>query len=1688
MARLYPPVIEEVLPAFCLNYKSDEKSGATINVNFNLNRAVANAEIKDMVLRLRTISTNKYIITENIKEGHAISFNLIDGICSFSIGANSEEALTDLRVGQYYKLQLAFIDLNGTVGYWSTVGTIKCIAQPTVRIANFNANDTNIFNNEIIGEYIQNTATGDSSEKVYSYQFQLTDAENNIIIDTGVLLHNSSGDIASNTSIDKFNCYEELDDGKVYYLQYIVTTINGFIAKSPRYQIINIESIPLEKNLKLVVETGLEENYKFTSWAPWEEGVVRLYLDYVNSNDNFTVTGNFVILRKSSKDGYKSWIEIKRFRFVDAVPNQQIFYDYTVEQGITYEYAVQQYNKQGFYSKRIPAEKLITADFEDMYLYDGERQLKIRFNPKMNSFKNDLQEQKIDTIGSKHPFIFRNGNVCYKEFPIAGLISFQSDNALFFIEKDDTKITDDYRQIGLDRFEQGLRADSQKERINSAPIYNKTDLTSENITSERYFKLLVLDWLTNGKPKLFRSPTEGNYIVRLLNVSLSPKAELGRMLHEFTCTAYEVADFNYSSLIDLGFLSTSTNENDSEIQWSTKTLNELKKNEAGEYIVNLENKELTKFECIHFKPGDRIFISFSDTSDTLDIMIGTTGTYIYEKSKPIAGLRIIPVDDSDGFSRSITLQTKEYNYQEFDTISSVSSITQMGEQLIGPIDNFFEHVTVNSNYNQKDYAIANNVSLDEDFKVVELTEENYQPNKYYLKNSSDYYQLTNSYNQNTQYYERVYNGDKLKVSEILHLHVKKREIIPIFACYYQDQVPSSSGYPYLDLNTSNVRFMLTPYGQGYINYKTIASFQENQHWQGLGFLTQEEKSRAMTIKEITQFISDKLKLDKFCLFKAYIPMTKDGITDWHSHNERFNGQGEAYKDWIYDPLYNNEKGGWWPRALGEYNPTFSVIYEDGEEHFYDLSESKEITLQNIKVPQVLKLQNGVLAEIIYRVQYTDYAIETTNEQLKNLKTIYLQTKEESINNIRNYNITLYNKYIGNILYDKYAELLLKAKDAEQYQTIIEFLTNQAHNEQQEKLSNYLLNEFKLINSIMLQVSQLDMDLLDAMGDEYNINYRIYSTAKGSVGRELPTIKEEYDEYYLENKDYQIKPITFYKDYKSNISKVKPMAKEEITHYLLPRNDIKNALDICINRLNNAKQYAIDQLDSLGAKSYVGQFIEQKQQEGKELFFKTITLNGENIPIYELICLNLSGINVLKNISVLSDTWQEYLNLEAYPILSLDKNDEGYLVNNLNYYKDNDNSLDRNSYIYRNNGEFISSIEEALETLNANPVSGADENETLMNYEKLYGYYEGNLTVDNSGLYFAEHPSEILLGDITEDGNINISWLESHIDQIFASYGDDILFDGMINYLNGYNQFKTLPSPEPSEEYHVIQIKQKLKELINYYLYEEIDFNEEGENDPDKKNTLKSIFKKAYICKVYENDHINTLTNEQKEIIKNTILDFKVKMNSIKKRFKTDQYGNFDFDQEFLNLQTLISNWKNNYNNVAESQENPQDYTLEIKEKINNFNEIIRIKNDAIDKFNEIRAQIISMQENENISVNDNIKDVLYEQKEVYENAEEQLREIKELFINQFNLLQSNVYVEAYFDFLENYVQNLNNSSSESITLYLQYLQQAELMKNAILDEQNNYFNQQQKITEAWKNFLKALAEAYKTEVKERFNQ
>jgi hypothetical protein len=188
----------------------------------------------------------------------------------------------------------------------------------------------------------------------------------------------------------------------------------------------------------------------------------------------------------------------------------------------------------------------ILADFEYAYLFDGDRQLKIKYNPKVSSFKNTLLESKIDTIGSKHPFIFRNGNVAYKQFPISGLISYLMDNDELFMSKD---------KIGFFGI-QNERDLSPSKVTSFANIFqpDSTQLDTQNIAKERIFKTEVLNWLNNGEIKLFRSPTEGNFIIRLMDVSLSPNITLGRMLHTFSATAYEMKDCSITTLKDYNFI------------------------------------------------------------------------------------------------------------------------------------------------------------------------------------------------------------------------------------------------------------------------------------------------------------------------------------------------------------------------------------------------------------------------------------------------------------------------------------------------------------------------------------------------------------------------------------------------------------------------------------------------------------------------------------------------------------------------------------------------------------------------------------------------------------------------------------------------------------------------------------------------------------------------------------------------------------------------------------------------------------------------------------------------------------------------------------------------------------------------------------------------------------------------------
>lgn len=483
---IYPPFIADTIPAF-----TNDK----IVIPFQQNTAVDEKGVVGFRLKIKNYQTSKSIATLYIEattemfEKQEIEFTNFTNIES----KKEEEFIPE--TSQYYKFQLSYDDSSNYYAY-SSASIGRCIGQsPTISI---------IKQNNYL--YQGNYTTSLLSEPIYSYRFVLSDANTNLILyDSDNILHNVDEDVIdyntkTRTSHHNFKLKYEGNNMK---LCYIITTINGYTQEAELNNIAFIDNnIENKQYLKLSQDQKAKQN-----------GYVKIQLN--DLNDNFWQNDNeYIIERKISSTN--KWEELIQFSIIDLNNVNSLFWcDYAVEQGLSYKYAIKNQNDRYIINTEIEVE------FEDSFLLDAEKQLNIKYNTRIPSFKNNILEQKIETIGNKYPFFFRNGQVNYKEFSISGLLSHLMDENEGFISK---------HNLGL---------------VETAD----TNLTDNNIMAERKFKLAVLDWLTNGKPKLFKSPTEGMYLVRLMNVTLSPNDTLGRMLHTFSATAYEIGGHEIEDLI-----------------------------------------------------------------------------------------------------------------------------------------------------------------------------------------------------------------------------------------------------------------------------------------------------------------------------------------------------------------------------------------------------------------------------------------------------------------------------------------------------------------------------------------------------------------------------------------------------------------------------------------------------------------------------------------------------------------------------------------------------------------------------------------------------------------------------------------------------------------------------------------------------------------------------------------------------------------------------------------------------------------------------------------------------------------------------------------------------------------------------------------------------------------------------------
>lgn len=456
--------------------------GTKLQIPYELNITQGWQDVADKYLwaKIKTIPGNIEITTSPLIT-QVTTFN---NIGTFGLKPNI------LTIGAFYKIQLGWSesDTEPPIEY-SSVGIFKYTDLPQVNIIA----DTNKIAT-INVSYVPNAS--DPAEKLYSYQFIIYDS-NDIIVEKSQLYYYSYRNQNNDANSQNFS-YEIKYWDQNLRVECITTSIN------------NLEQVNTLDSVNTIVDLNSD---KLLFMANPEEGYIG-------------------IIAQASGTLYRSAIDEDIWYKLSDISQNGRYNDFTIEQGKLYKYALVQNGEAYIHSI---AQSL---DFEHLFLRDNKCQLKIKYNPKVSSFKTTLQESKIDTLGGRYPIFVRNGNLQYQEIGISGLISMHMDDQGLFLPK----------VVESNNARESTPTEKQIRPINT-------------VYEERRFREKVLEWLNNGQPKLLRSDTEGNYLVRLMNVSATPEAQLGRMLYNFTATAYEIDGSDPGSLSKYNLLDSINVEN-----------------------------------------------------------------------------------------------------------------------------------------------------------------------------------------------------------------------------------------------------------------------------------------------------------------------------------------------------------------------------------------------------------------------------------------------------------------------------------------------------------------------------------------------------------------------------------------------------------------------------------------------------------------------------------------------------------------------------------------------------------------------------------------------------------------------------------------------------------------------------------------------------------------------------------------------------------------------------------------------------------------------------------------------------------------------------------------------------------------------------------------------------------------------
>lgn len=544
-ATLFPPIVDSYMPAFIAGNNS------YCRIYFSLSKFNSYTDITSVQATI-VKQENGMSVVNNLTDsyGHYRKTNIILNLTPTQVIGPDNLYYIDIYnydlksisgnysgwiPGWIYKIQIRLSEVNyldnGTsqsvwlnnnashFSEWSTQCVVKSIGNITIDIPGFTDATSSIILDELDFRGIYKCE--DVSELLYSYKLKLYEVNNN----HNILLEESDEIFAGPqysqeqqfNYVFKYECESFVDYSLIFEYQTKNKYINSFNFNFRLRNVspsLNVDIITLENdvnNLLTDITSYGDEN---------ENGRICLKL---YSNSHAPYTGKVCIRRSDSRTNFKQWSDIRIIDFNGIDINDYIaFYDYMIESGVFYKYGILAIDSQGSRDRIKITDNLVLRDFDySLLLGEDNKQLKLMYDNTMQNYKINVSEGKTDTLGGQFSYTSRNGNTYYKSFPINGIITFNMDETEQFITRakiyGNQTLADLYEQYRLNH--------------NISRHYD--------VIFEREFRKEVLKFLLDGKMKLFKSPTEGNIIVRLMDINCTPQQTTNRLVYSFTSNAYE---------------------------------------------------------------------------------------------------------------------------------------------------------------------------------------------------------------------------------------------------------------------------------------------------------------------------------------------------------------------------------------------------------------------------------------------------------------------------------------------------------------------------------------------------------------------------------------------------------------------------------------------------------------------------------------------------------------------------------------------------------------------------------------------------------------------------------------------------------------------------------------------------------------------------------------------------------------------------------------------------------------------------------------------------------------------------------------------------------------------------------------------------------------------------------------------